>query len=153
MIIGELMLRRLPLRGYPDRYQVREPGVGMRMRYTLADVCVLTEAEAAGLRAAGIQSDMVDLIRAGLHPDKTQRPSLSDFRDGIINCLEPCVSRALVSVLNHCYCIHICAHAYWCVLTHALRGQVYHSHHAVIVVPCSRHLRPTPACVPPAHKF
>lgn len=107
MVIGTMLLRRLPLRGYPERYQVREDA-GMRIRYAPADVCALTEVEATCLRASGIQLAAVDLIRAGLHPDSSKRPTLSAFRDWLVQCLEPCVAgvgRSLVRlVLDVAHC-------------------------------------------------
>lgn len=106
MVIGTILLRRWPIRRYPERYQVLKPGVGMRVQYTLADVCVLTDAEAAGLRSAGVHFSVVDLIRAALHPDSSMRPSLSAFRDGLVRCLEPAVlslRSEVVSLLRRCF--------------------------------------------------
>ena len=96
-VIGTLLLRHLPIRGYPDSVCAETPE-GMRYIYTRAKICDVTAAEVAALRAAGYPDAVLELLRDALEFDLSKRPPLAVFRDELVKLLDPVVAASLVAI-------------------------------------------------------
>jgi serine/threonine protein kinase len=92
-IVGTLLLRHLPIRGYPDSVCVETPE-GMRINYTRASICDLTEDELAELRAAGYPYALLELLRDALEFDLSKRPRLGLFYTKLVQLLDPAAASA-----------------------------------------------------------